>query len=261
MITLALAGLTDPRHRALLTPLLRRREGIRVVAACDPEPYHEHIGGVIPVHPDVDAMLAQEKPSLVAVTSGGFDAVAACLRAGADVVAAPPFAATEEEVGALVDLAAHTGRTLAALHLFRGHATSRLAKGLIERGKFGKVTAMSVTVSEQLAEEDRIPTEADLIDLYGWLTGRWGERPTIIRAALPTDNPVGIQVVGSLGKVEWQVRTGKFRSLLGDEPVTHDCGRPDQAIREWAVDHLIRTQDTTGPAATAATRILITAGR
>lgn len=261
MITLALAGLTDPRHRALLTPLLRRREGIRVVAACDPAPYHEHIGGVIPVHPDVDTMLAQQKPSLVAVTSGGFDAVAACLRAGADVLAAPPFATTVEELDALVDLAANTGRTLAALHLYRGHATSRLAKGLIDRGKLGDVTAMTVTVSDQLAEEDRVPTEADLIDLYGWFTDRWGESPTVITAPLPADNPVGIQITGTKGKVEWQVRTGKFRSLLGDEPVTVDCERPEQVVREWAVDHLIRTADTVGPAATAATRILIAVGR
>src|SRR5690606_11868046 len=227
--------------------------------------------------PDVDTMLAEAKPSLVAVTDGGFEAVAACLRAGADVLAAPPFAATDDELDALVDLAAHTGRTLAALHLFRGHATSRLAHGLIERGKLGEVTEMVVAISDQLPETERSATEADLVDLFCWLTGQWtatvtrtddffvvqGEKATLtLRSApLPADNPVGIQIAGTQGKIEWQVRTGKFRSLLGDEPVTVDCERPEQVVREWAVDHLIRTADTVGPAATAATRILIAAGR
>lgn len=287
MITMALAGLSDPRHRALLAPLARRRAGIRVVGACDPEPMHDHIGVSLSVDPTLTQMLARTEPSLVVLTSGGTEAIVESLRAGANVLAAPPLATTDAGLDELVALAEEQGRTLSALHLQRGHATSRLAHELVSRGKLGAVREMVVFVSEALPDDELEILLVDMVDLFCWLTG--ARTGTVVRRAdpgaadgeiltleadtdqapvrleighgpLPGTNPVGVHLAGEHGSVEWQVRTGSFRSHLGGaEPVSLHCERPEVGINEWAVAHLIRRPATSGPTAVAASRILVAA--
>lgn len=215
----------------------------------------------------------------VAQESGAGPAVLNALGHNADVLVAPPVCDTLAELEAIAKLVPESGRRLTAAHTYRGHPASRLAKELIDTGRLGRVEVVALLAAADGDEPELRRATLEGLDLFLWLTGAssgtisavtdrhpartedprqigaaFGELTMIATAPNPTaevrfevrsrsnaaEAPQVIQIVGSAGEVEWNVRTGLLRSDLdGADPVSISCGRFDQPA-EWVLNNLIR---------------------
>lgn len=282
MIRVGLIGASDPRHRSFLAALHRRRAGVRIVGLSDPDQaVRDEFGQLydLPTWADHRDLLAQARPSLVAVAqSGAGQVVIDALRAGCDVLVAPPVCETLEELETIAGLVTSTGRRVTAAHLYRGHPAARTAKEMIAAGRLGRPDLVSLIIGDPISEDRMHVAVAEAMDLFGWLTEvspatirvisdpdqaddpedaqAFGELVVAV-AATPADDAgeavlevrrrpdlAGsaqlIQVAGDAGAVEWDVRTGLLRSALGGQsPVTVACG-PLQNAAEWVLNNLLR---------------------
>lgn len=268
MISVGLVGASDPRHRSFLAALHRRRAGVRIVGLSDSDPavrqeFAERYE--FPTWSDHRALLAEARPSLVAVAlHDAGPVVIDALRAGVDVLVAPPVATTIEDLDTIADLAASTGRRVTAAHTYRGHPAARTAKELIDAGRLGRADLMSLIIGPVDGGDQVRLVEA--MDVFGWLTGARSATAGSV-ADDPEDRAFGelimavssdsaaleirghpelaegagiIQVAGDAGAVEWDLRTGLLRSALdGREPVTVACG-PLVSPAEWVLNNLLR---------------------
>lgn len=78
---------------------------------------------------------------------------------------------------------------------------------------------------------------------------------------LPPQNAYLVQVIGSTGSVEWDVRSGRLASAIdGREPVLLSCGLPDREA-DWVLASLVRSSSRplSGHDALVSTRILLAA--
>ncbi len=108
-----------------------RRERLRRTYACDT------------VHPNLKALLKDERVNAVAIFTEAPNHVRHCIeamQAGKDVICAVPAALTLEECARLVDVKRRTGRTymMAETSVYRHEAI--VARELLEKGAFGRLT-------------------------------------------------------------------------------------------------------------------------
>ena len=277
-VSLALIGVTDPRHRWFTAAAERRRAGVQVVGFSEADADARAAFGLrTDAAPFADhrSLLAATGPDLVAVVGGADPATVALdvVRAGADVLLTPPLGVPAAELDSLLDAAQAAGRRVVPVHTYRSHPASRLAKELIGSGQLGRLELVCVILPA--AGDGAVAAEVvvEVLDLFGWLTDDYAELVVGTDDADPTDadptdtdfgelimvvgsrGPAGValeirrsdattapvlQVVGDSGAVEWDVQTGTFRSALGDNPpVTVLAGRP-AGQADWVLNHLIR---------------------
>src|SRR5580765_7674334 len=158
MIELGLVGVADSRHQLYLDPVERRRAAVRPVGFSETDAVargqfaeRTRLTG----YPDHRELLDAVAPSLlaVAVGSGTVEVIRDGLTAGADLVVAHPLCASIDELDELTDLAAETGHRVTPLYTYRSHATSRLAKELIDDGRLGRVDLMALVVAGSVETE------------------------------------------------------------------------------------------------------------
>lgn len=273
MISLALVGVTDPRHRWFTAAAERRRAGVRVVGfseADDEERASFELRTGVAGFADHRSMLRATAPDLIAI-AGGSDPVAVALetiRAGADVLLTPPVSISPTALDFLLDAARSSGRRVVPVHTYRSHPASRLAKELLVSGRLGRLELVCLILPAAVVGESAAEVVVEVLDLFGWLTDEYAELVTRADQADPTDSDFGelimvvepsdttevaieirrsgestapvLQVVGERGAVEWDVQTGSFRSAVEDNPpVTVQAGRP-AGQPDWVLNHLIR---------------------
>lgn len=217
----------------------------------------------------------------VAQQSDPGDVVVDALRHNVDVVVAPPVCDTLSRLETIAGLARESGRRVTAAHTYRGHPASRLAKELVDNDRLGRVELVAVLASDGDERRLR-SVALEGLDLFLWLTGATtgsisavtdrhparraesteipaalGALTMLATATSPTgqdatfevrtrpntaETPEVIQIVGSAGAVEWEIRSGLLRSALdGADPVTIGCGRFEQPA-EWVLNNLIRRE-------------------
>ncbi|MGD7706476.1 Gfo/Idh/MocA family oxidoreductase [Microlunatus sp. Y2014] len=245
-----------------------------------------------------EALLTSTLPDLVgvAVPSGAHPVITAALDAGAGVLVLPPLADT---VADLDDLAARiaAGAAVTAVHTWRGHQTATLAAELLARGRLGQLEGVALTIGAEVSGQEREAATYEAVDLFCRLTGAetgtvrvpidepardgevlrlqagaevdgrsvrleiWQTTGPAVDPDQPVAAPYAVEVIGSTGTVEWDVRSGRLVSVLGDaEPVVLSCGRPSREA-DWVLTNLVRavTRPLTGPGALVSTRVVLQA--
>ena len=146
-------GMISPNHvNAAL------KNGLEIVALCDlveenrrkalaliPE---EQRGGVT-LYEDYHQMLAEQKPTLVAIAlgSGLKKRISVdCMRAGANVIVEKPIALSLAEADEMIATAKECGVLLCVNHQLRFGSTVRALKAEVEAGHFGKLLHGTVQV-------------------------------------------------------------------------------------------------------------------
>lgn len=244
MISLALIGLSDPRHRWFTSAVERTRPGIRVVGVSEPDDQTRGEFAAltsVPAFPGHQQLLTETRPTDVAISCHSEEAAIMArdaLETGARVFFAPPL------LGSAADGIAEYGSTrLIPVHTYRGHAAAKLARGLADRGKLGEISELRLALSDSLGDAESASAIAEATDLAGFLTGDDESvgTPAVEVRRLPTATAgtIGIQLVTSRGTVQWDVRSGTFRTTLDDlEPTTVDC-EPPRHIAQWVLEHYL----------------------
>lgn len=274
MIKFALVGVADDRHRLFVHPVRRRRAGVQVVGFSEPDESARADFTVlhpVPAFAGHRELLATAEPSMIAV-AGPADTtpgvILDALAAGVDVIVAPPVATSLDGLTALADAAAESGRRLAVVHSYRHHPTARLARELIDQGRLGRIQGVTLEAAESVTAEALAAATREVLDLYRWFTGATagsvtgpsadddaeqqllitvqGQGPDgdavceVVRHRGAAETPLVVQVIGDDGAVAWEVGSGRFRSMIGDQtsPVIA-CGLPGDPA-EWVLTDLVR---------------------
>lgn len=254
----------------------------------------------VPAFTDHTALLAEAMPTLVGVAmpSGAHRVVVDAVDAGAGVLALPPLADTTDELDGLAARISR-GAGVTVVHTWRGHQTATVAAELVARGQLGELSGVALTLAGNLTEHEVAAASYEIVDLFALLTGATsgtvrvpvdaaGADDEVLRlevtgeadgrtvrlevwqstepspVAVPGFPPLNaylVQVIGTGGSVEWDVRSGRFASAIGDrEPVLLSCGQPDREA-DWVLSTLVRGSDRplSGAAALLSTRILLQA--
>jgi len=236
----------------------------------------------------------------VAVPTGAHDVVVDALDAGAAVLALPPLAGTAAELDDLT-ARVDAGAAITAVHTWRGHQTSTVAAELLGRGHLGALSGVALTLADGLTEQEVAAATYEVVDLFLVLSGArhgqvrvpvnepavdgevmkleviaeledgqsvrlevWQSADSAVASSAPGGPPptaYAVQVIGTGGTVEWDVRSGRLVSAIADrEPVMLSCGVPDREA-DWVLATLVRATDRplTGPEALVSTRILLQA--
>lgn len=275
--SLALIGVTDPRHRWFLAAAERRRAGVRLVGFSEPDTDERaafELRTGLAGFADHRSLLEATTPDLVAIVGGAdlADMAREVVQAGVDVLISPSLAIPPTALDSLLDAAQTAGRRVVPVHTYRSHPASRLAKELLVSGRLGRLELVCLILPVATVGEAAAEVVVEVLDLFGWLTDEYAElvvrtgdaespdtetdtdfgelimvvEPTgtadvaleIRRSGEPTA-PV-LQVVGERGAVEWDLQTGSFRSAIEDNPpLTVLAGRP-VGQSDWVLNHLIR---------------------
>jgi len=131
---------------------------LEIAAVCDVLP--EHMETLLAKHglendfsikrySDYTAMLAEEKPLLVAIaTESGLHAkiAIACLHAGANVIIEKPMALSMADADLIITKARDTGLKVAVCHQNRFNIAVEETRRALEEGRFGKLSHGSINV-------------------------------------------------------------------------------------------------------------------
>jgi predicted dehydrogenase len=250
MIRLGLAGLADRRYQWFLAPLHRRRAGIRLVGASEPDADLRSSApvGDLPIHPDHLQLLEQARPDLLAVTRfpGADRVIIDALGHGVDVVAVPPLADDLVQLDAIAEAAAASGRRCLTTHTLRGQPGALVAQQLLLDGRLGTLEVVTLIVPDDCHPEQRRSLITDVLDLFCWLAGVHSGTITAIGDGHParTDDPPEftagygtlIMMVHSTSPLDGAGIVCEVRSRPGaaEWPVTVQVGGSTGAV-EWDV--------------------------
>ncbi|NEE02226.1 Gfo/Idh/MocA family protein [Phytoactinopolyspora halotolerans] len=163
MIQLAVAGMAHP-HVSYVFSELPHRPQVRLVAASDPDPanlarYADSLGDV-PTYADHRELLDQHDVDVVAVNGVYVDragVVVDALRAGAHVLADKPLCTSLDQLSAIEDAAADSGRIVSVMFEKRGYPVTLAARRLLDAGTLGELALIASTGPHALRHGNRPP--------------------------------------------------------------------------------------------------------
>jgi len=125
-------------------------EYVELVGICDlnlmrAERARAMIGSDAPLYSDFDAMMEEQRPSLVIVCTPDDthdDIVVRALEGGADVISEKPMTTTREKIARIREAEARTGRRVDVSFNYRFSPTAARIKELIKEGAIGDVTSV-----------------------------------------------------------------------------------------------------------------------
>nr|WP_246221411.1 Gfo/Idh/MocA family oxidoreductase [Phytoactinopolyspora mesophila] len=158
---MAVAGMAH-QHVLYVLDELAFQPAIQLVAASEPDPasrarYQNRTAGIA-VYPDHLEMLARHDVDVVAV-SGVYaqraDVVVDALNAGADVLADKPLCTSLDQLAAIEEAAARTGRVVSVMFEKRGYPVTLAARRLVADGALGELTLIASTGPHKLRYPER----------------------------------------------------------------------------------------------------------
>jgi len=148
-VSLIGCGRISSKH---IEAILANKEGLRLVACCDPvlelaqrraKDYCASAGDAnVKVYADYREMLVHEKPDICAIaTESGYHARIAmdCLEAGSHVICEKPMALSTHDADAMISAARRNNRKLAVCFQNRFNVPVQRARAALEAGRFGKM--------------------------------------------------------------------------------------------------------------------------
>lgn len=140
--------------RDFVVPAAAEAEGLRLVAACDPDPRaraalgaRAHAAGIadVALHADLDAVLADCDALYVATPNDAHaEVVVAAAAAGRHVLCEKPMATTVGDAERMVSACADAGVVYATAFDQRHHAAHRALRALVAEHRLGTVTQVRV---------------------------------------------------------------------------------------------------------------------
>ncbi|MEX0729683.1 MAG: Gfo/Idh/MocA family oxidoreductase [Aquisalimonadaceae bacterium] len=156
-------------------------------------------------HPDLDAMLAHNRPDVVHILTPPATHAALTIRAlkaGCHALVEKPMAMTSREAMSMVDAARQHDRKLCVNHNFRWHPQMGKALALVEQGRAGRVLSADVRFAFDAGRAQPIGTDGRQAG-DGWLSGLAGG---ILFDALSHPASVLLQITGEPVRVSSVMR-------------------------------------------------------
>jgi len=144
MLRIAIVGLGHVAERIHL-PAIQQVPGVLLTSGCEVDAVRrERVGRAFRIeslHPDLDTLLASEKPELVVIGTPPplhREHCLAALRAGAHVFCEKPFVETTAHADEIIDAARKADRIVAVNNQYRFMAMYRETRVRLDRGEFGR---------------------------------------------------------------------------------------------------------------------------
>ncbi|MFI6348446.1 Gfo/Idh/MocA family protein [Streptomyces sp. NPDC050560] len=160
VLRLAVLGAAHP-HVTYALDELPHHDGLALVAVADPDPALAHTHAHphrVPSYRDHRALLADHGPDVVMVAgiyAQRARAVIDALEAGAHVLADKPLCTTLDDLDAIEEAAARTGRTVSLLLEKRHYPETVAARQLLARGELGELATVAASGPHKLRRAQR----------------------------------------------------------------------------------------------------------